>query len=179
MNSKKAVKILIVFFLFFNFKLLQADEKIVYIDMNKIMTSSSVAKSVSIQLDKYNKDNTIKFKKNIDDLQAQEKKLISQKNILDENEFKKQYEEIKTNFSKHNKSIENFNKDFNNKTIKSRAFILEQLTPILSNYAKNNSTSLILNKKNVVIGKTDLDITDEIIIILNEKVKEIKLDNIK
>ena len=57
--------------------------------------------------------------------------------------------------------------------------VLEVLTPILSNYAKTNSTSLILNKKDVLIGKSSLDITDIILKELDQKIKKIKLESIK
>ena len=57
--------------------------------------------------------------------------------------------------------------------------ILEELTPILSNYAKKNLTSLILNKKDVIIGKTNLDITEQIIKTLDKKIQKIKLEDIK
>ena len=49
------------------------------------------------------------------------------------------------------------------------------VTPILSNYAKEKSISLIISKKNIVIGKTELDISRKIIKLLNENIKEIKL----
>jgi Skp family chaperone for outer membrane proteins len=59
--------------------------------------------------------------------------------------------------------------------VKSKATILENLTTILSQYAKDNSTVLILNKKNIIIGRTNLEITDVIIEKLNNKIKDTKL----
>ena len=44
-------------------------------------------------------------------------------------------------------------------------------------YAKDNAIHLILNKKNVIIGKSDLDITQNIMKSLNNKIKDIKLKN--
>jgi len=35
--------------------------------------------------------------------------------------------------------------------------------------------SMIVNKKYIIIGKSELDITPEILIILDKKIKEIKL----
>ena len=53
--------------------------------------------------------------------------------------------------------------------------MFEKLNPILLNYSKDKSLSLILPKKNIVIGKTELDITNEIIKILDNEIKEIKI----
>ena len=46
----------------------------------------------------------------------------------------------------------------------------------MAEYSDKNSISLIVDKKNIVLGKTELDITEKIINLLNEKVKEIKLN---
>jgi outer membrane protein len=46
----------------------------------------------------------------------------------------------------------------------------------MAEYSDKNSISLIVDKKIVVLGKTELDITEKIINLLNEKVKEIKLN---
>ena len=54
--------------------------------------------------------------------------------------------------------------------------LLNHINPILAEYSDKNSISLIVDKKSIVLGKTELDITEKIINLLNEKVKEIKLN---
>ena len=54
--------------------------------------------------------------------------------------------------------------------------LLSHLNIILVEYSDKNSISLIVDKKTIVLGKTELDITEKIINLLNEKVKEIKLN---
>ena len=54
--------------------------------------------------------------------------------------------------------------------------LISKLSPILEEYAKQNSISLILQKKNIVMGKKEIEITDEILSITNEKIKNIKID---
>ena len=54
--------------------------------------------------------------------------------------------------------------------------ILKTLSPILTDYSKNNNISIIMDKKNIIIGKTELNITKEILILLDEKIKKIKLN---
>ena len=50
------------------------------------------------------------------------------------------------------------------------------IRPILSEYSDNNSISLIIQKRNIVIGKTSLDITDDILKIVDEKIEKISLE---
>ena len=50
--------------------------------------------------------------------------------------------------------------------------LISKLSPILQEYAKKNSVSLILQKKNIVMGKKEIEITDEILEITNKEIKE-------
>ena len=52
---------------------------------------------------------------------------------------------------------------------------LKLINPILTKYSTENEISIILQKKNLIIGKTELDITDKIIIIINDEIKEFKI----
>ena len=51
--------------------------------------------------------------------------------------------------------------------------LLDLLNPILTTYSKENSISIIIEKRNIIIGKTDLDITEEIVNILDKKIKKL------
>ena len=53
--------------------------------------------------------------------------------------------------------------------------ILKIINVILSDYATENEVSLIIDKKHVVIGKSQLDVTKDIMIILNNKVKKVEI----
>ena len=66
--------------------------------------------------------------------------------------------------------------ELNDKRVIAKKELMENLNTILTNFANNNDISYILDKKNVVIAKKDLDITDDIIILLNQKIKKIPLN---
>jgi len=156
--------------------LVLSQENITYIDMDYIMNNSSAGKSIIKQLEKTNESLKISFKKIETDLQKKEKKLISQKNILDKkdfdekiNLFKKEVNEYK---NKRSVSLDNYVIEKN----KARTVLIKKLMPILADYSKENSISFILPKQSIIIGKTELDITRDIIEVLNKKVKSIKLD---
>ena len=53
--------------------------------------------------------------------------------------------------------------DLKNLRINSTNKFLELLNPILVEYSKKKSISLILQKKSLIIGKSELDITDEVL----------------
>ena len=49
--------------------------------------------------------------------------------------------------------------------------MVQSLNKILSKYAEENNISLVMKKKYIVIGKTGLDITDNVLKIFNKEVK--------
>ena len=49
------------------------------------------------------------------------------------------------------------------------------MNPIIAKYADENNISIILAKQNIVIGKTELDVTDEILILVNKNIKPFTL----
>ena len=51
--------------------------------------------------------------------------------------------------------------------------ILKLLNPIITNYVDKNSISLVIPKKNIIVGKKNLEITSEIVKLLNDKVKSL------
>ena len=173
MQYKNLIKIICFILVLINFNTLKANETIVYIDINKLMSNSLVGKSLINKIKIYEEKNSKKFSKVIKNLRSEEKKLISQKNVLDKAEFEKKYKKLEIDFSEYKKSLKNFSKELNTKKIKSNSLVMDGLQPILLDYAKNNSIAIILDKKNVVIAQSDLDITDMIIKNLNTKMKDV------
>ena len=53
--------------------------------------------------------------------------------------------------------------------------LLKLINPILTKFSEDNKISIILKKKNLIIGKTTLDITGEIIKIIDNEIKEFKI----
>ena len=56
-----------------------------------------------------------------------------------------------------------------------RAFNFQNVSIVLTKYSTENEISIILQKKNLVVAKTQLDITDEFIKIVNSEIKEFKI----
>jgi Skp family chaperone for outer membrane proteins len=62
-----------------------------------------------------------------------------------------------------------------NKRLKATGELLKSVNQILSNYASENKISLIIQKKNIIVGQSSLDVTDTIMKILNKQIKSINL----
>ena len=81
--------LLLIFFIFFSKISLSEENKIVYVDVNKIMSNSIAGKSISSQLEKNHKKNIAKFKKIEEELKKEETKIVSQRNVISKEEFEK------------------------------------------------------------------------------------------
>ena len=65
--------------------------------------------------------------------------------------------------------------DFNKLKVDNTTNLLKLINPILIDFSNEKKISIILQKKDLVVAKTELDITDEIIKIINTEIKEFKI----
>ena len=77
-------------------------EKISFIDMDRVISTSNSGVSILEQLNKLNKENIVFFNKEEKALSEKEVKLISQKNIISEADFKNKVDQLKTEINDYN-----------------------------------------------------------------------------
>jgi len=165
---------ILVIFLFFTNQAF-SEQKIAFIDMDKIVSTSKSGSSILKQLTDLNNKNS-KFLKNEEKkFKEKETKLISQKNILSEIDFKNKVDELKSEIKNYNQNRNKMIKDFNKLKIDNTNNLLKLINPILVKFSNDKEISIILQKKDLVVAKTELDITDEVIKIVNSDVKEFKI----
>ena len=140
------------------------------------MNNSIAGKSITSQLENNHKKNISKFKIIEEQLKKDESEIISQKNVITKEEFEKKIIDLRNKANKFRKERNNNINDLNNQRLAATAKMITLIRPILSEYSDKNSISLIIDKKYIIIGKTVLDITDDILKIVDEKIGKIKLD---
>ncbi len=153
-----------------------SSEKVVYLDVEKIMQESIAGKNIIAKIKKKRETSISKLKKKEKEIVEKEKKLISQKNVLSEEEFKKKIQDLRLDISKYQKERNNASKDIARTRIKASTNLIKKLTPILESYSKENSIRIIIQKKHIVMGSKEDDITKEILNLVNQKIKSIKVD---
>ena len=175
MSYVKILGILILFFFISVPNLVNAEQKTVYVDMDLIMNNSLGGKSIIQQVDKINQSNLKKFKNLEDELRTEENEIISKKNVISESEYLKKISLLKKNVFEYNQNKKKINGQLTQKKIKAQAALINSITPILADYAKKNDISMVISKQNIIMGQTELDITDDILKLLNKKITNIKL----
>jgi Skp family chaperone for outer membrane proteins len=166
--------LILVIFLFCT-NVVFSEQKIAFINMDKVISTSNPGSSILEQLNNLNNKN-LKFLKNEEkEIIEKETKLISQKNIISEADFQSKVDKLKSEINEHNKNRNRIIKDFNKLKVDNTNNLLKLINPILVKFSKDEQISIILQKKNLVVAITELDITDEIIKIINKDVKEFKI----
>jgi len=173
MNFRLLLSLCLVFF--FKFSLVYSSEKISYVDMDKLLTMSEAGKSISSQLKTIHKKNLKKFKDIENDLKKNEAEIIKQKNIMKKEELDKKLVILRKKASNYQKERKKTNNELNKKRLESTALLVNLINPILADYVNQNNIDIVFQKKNIIIGKTELDITDNIMLIINDKHKNIEI----
>ena len=149
-------------------------ETIVYIDMDKIMQVSKAGKSVINNLNKTNEGNIKKFKKIEEELKKEEKDLVAKRNVLNQEEFEKKLDNLKKKIEKYRSQRQKAIEDVTKKRVNASADFAQKIKPILADYAKENSIDIVIQKKNIIMGKSQLDITDKILKIVDSKISKLE-----
>ena len=90
------------------------------------------------------------------------------KNVLSKEDFKKEVQAFSEEVKKYNKGRnEKINKT-NNQNNENVVKLLKKINSILIDYSKENNISTTLDKKYVIITKSENDITEKILKILNK-----------
>ena len=171
---KIIISSILVFFLFFTNHAF-SEQKIAFIDMDKVISTSKSGSSILKQLTDLNNKNSKFLKDEKKKFQEKETKLIAQKNILSEADFKNKLNELKSEIKNYNQNRNKMLADFNKLKIDNTNSLLRLINPILIKFSNDKEIAIILQKKDLVVAKTQLDITDEVIKIINSEVKEFKI----
>ena len=168
-----------IFFIFFFLTFctnIFAQDKIVYLDVNRLINESDAGKYLNVELNKINKSNIEEFKKIENSIKSEEEKILKQKNILKSDEFNLKVNELRDKYKSYQELQNNKTEEITKIRNNAAGEILKIVNEILSKYSTEKEISLIIEKKNIVIGKTQLDVTNEILELLNKKITKVEIN---
>ena len=170
---KKFFLIIIFFSLTINF--LKADEKVFYIDIDYLMTNTVAGKELLNKLKKEEELKINKFKLNDDNFKIEEKKILAKKNLISKEELNNELKTLQIKFQKYRaeKIIEI--DELKTKRNKNIATFLSLINPIIEKYMTDNSIYMLIDKKNVFIANKDYDITNNLIELIDNQIKNVEI----
>ena len=170
----KKLKFFFIIFLFSYCTNSFSENNILFIDIEFIYLNSNAGKivneKVKSETQKINDEFTT-YQKKIKDERG---KLINQKNILSQDELKKKSIELEAKIKEYNKIISTKNNKLVEYKNSTKIEFLKSLSKIVQDYATNNSIEMIIKKDNILIGKNNLDATNDVLVLFNKNIKSIE-----
>tara|TARA_B100001057_G_C22829464_1_gene942798 strand:- start:1727 stop:2257 length:531 start_codon:yes stop_codon:yes gene_type:complete len=171
--NKKVIYFLAIFFVFqTNIK---ADSPY-FVDFKFILNNSKAGGDAQKYLKKKLTDGFKKIKDKEKSIQKEEQVIITQKKVLNAEEYKKKVTDLRNKVSNLQKERNTLLDEVAKQRSKARSELLKALNPIMSNYMKEKNIRMIVDKKSILLADENLDLTKEIVDILNKNLKAIKLN---
>ena len=148
-----------------------SQDQIVYLDLDKVVNNTKSGKLILSQLEKSKKAVLIKFEKKEAELKKIEDEIKKQKNIISEDELKKKLFEFRKEVSSFRQERQKVINDFNQKKKQEFEKFFKKITPIIENYVAEKNIDILLDKKNIFVASKKKNITQEIIKIIDSKIK--------
>ncbi len=147
-----------------------------FLDFKFILNQSDAGKKAQDQLKKKLNDGLSKLKKDEGSLREKEKEIIKQKKVISADEYKKKVTDLRSKVNK----LQNDRKALFDNVAKMRSKakneLLKNLNPIITEYMNEKKIRMVVDKKSLLLADESLDITKDIMKILNKKLKSIKLN---
>ena len=144
--------------------------------MKRVLNESKAGKGAQDFLQKTFKVNQKKFADLEKKLKAEEEDLLNQKTILNKEQYKEKSKELRNKVIKYQADRRTTLDKITSQRSKAKDTLYKKIDPILSNYIKENNVSLVLDKKVVLGGQNEFDITNIIVDKLNKELPSIKLE---
>ena len=152
-----------------------AQEKVVFIDINFIFKNSIVGKELNEQIAKKENEINSEIKKFKNDIEVEKNEITSQKNVISVEEYNKKIKILETKIKEMNNLISRKTNELNKFKKNVETSFSKELNSIIEIYSTENSIDMILDKSNLLMARKDLNITQKIINLFNENVKEINI----
>ena len=172
---KYLVKFLVVTFLLLIYTHASAEQKVAYLDMKFVLNNSKAGKGAQDFLQKSFKTNQKNFLDKENALKKAESNLLKQKTILSKEEYQKQSDDLRKKVIDYQSQRRASLEKITTQRAEARQKLLEKLDPIMKTYIDENGISLVVDKKNILMGNTDLDITNIIIKKLNKELASLSI----
>jgi len=165
---------LLIFFLIFSTNI-QAEEKIVVLDLKYVLNQSKAGKGAQDFLKKSYSNNIKKFKDIEASLKKEESDLLSKKTVLSKEEYTKKSDSLRKKVIDYKSQRRAAMDKITTQRAESRKILIERIDPILETYIKENNISVVVNKANTLGGKPENDITKIIVEKLDKVLPSIDL----
>ena len=165
--------ILILFVI--NINNVKAQEKVSYIDIDYILSSTFAGKSLLNKLKEDEESKFNNFKLQDEDLKKRENIILAKKKIISKEVINNELKALQIEFNKYRQDKISQIDELKERRKRNILNFINLLNPIIEKYMSDNSIYMLIDKKNVFIAKKDYDITNNLIELINNQIKNIEI----
>jgi len=155
-----------------NYSWAYSEQNIAFADIDLVIQTTDIGNLTLKKINALNNSNLEKLKEFEKELKNNENQINEKKNLISIEEYEKEVLQLKNKVKdfkdKKNKMVINFNKTKQNELNN----LFKKINPIIQNYMNENSIGILLNSKNIFIGSKKLDLTQNLINEINNKIKK-------
>tara|TARA_Y100000768_G_scaffold369580_1_gene334623 strand:- start:1329 stop:1853 length:525 start_codon:yes stop_codon:yes gene_type:complete len=174
MNKFFKIITILSFVLFFNVN--SHADNAYFLDFKLILNESDAGKKAQNFLKSKLENGIKKLKDKEKKLLEEEKKIIQQKKVLSQEEYKKKVEALRGKVSNLQKERNVLLESVAKQRAKARGELLKNLNPIIKDYMNEKKIRMVVDKKSLLLADENLNITKDIMALLNKKLKSINLN---
>ena len=167
-------KLILILYLLFSAENVYG-QNIAYANIDSVIKNSNVGKKIISYFSNKNNELIKDFKNKEKIFKENEQSLKSKKNILDNNEYIKKVDEIKKEINsfniEHKKKINQI-KTENDEVLKA---LMNEINKILKEFAETNNIDIIFSSNQMLIGKSKLDVSNDLLNIVNKQITNFKI----
>ena len=145
-------------------------ENLKFANIDLIIKNTNVGKKALTKINKLDQENMKKLNSFEKELKEKENEIKLKKNLLSDNELKKEVNKLNLKLAEFKKQKDIMVKNLSDTKNKELQLVFKTINPIIQNYMNENSIQIILNSKNVFIGNKKSDLTQDLINEINKKI---------
>ena len=168
-------KFFFIFIILLSVDNLKAEDKVVYLDVDYILTNTIAGKSLLDNLKKEEQLKIEKFKEKDENFRNEEKKILAKKNLISKEEISNDMKILKVKFQKYRQEKTKEIDELKIKRNRNITNFLNLINPIIEKYMTDNSIYMLIDKKNVFIANKDYDITNNLIELIDNQIKNVEI----
>ena len=161
----------IIFFLLIFSKVAYSTDKIAVLDLDSLLEKTNYGKKIIADLNSLNEQNLKSLQKIEAEIKLNQENIKKQKNLLSEEELAKKVNKLNSDIIEFQKNKTNLVSNFNVQKQNKLDEYFKMIIPEIEKYINEKDITLVVDKKNIFIANKKNNITDEIVRIIDEKLK--------
>ena len=147
-----------------------------FIDFTSVLNTSKAGSDAQKKLKKEFENETKKFSAKEAEIKKEEKDIIAKKKLITKEEYLNKVNLLRKKVLDFQKNKQKVLSQIAKRRNDAKIELLKAVNPIVKKYMEDNNIRIVLDKQSVLMGDSSLEITSQIIAILNKEVSSLKIN---